>query len=273
MEDNSGTPGGTNTLGTQTLDFESDTVLSLTQSRSTIDRILTSKSEQIIPQEFHPDESPRYMPPDHAGVDFSYGADDLKTAIVDGDALALADFEKAVQNFLEHWVTQQDHGDNTSLCTSLTEYFAVYSTEASEMYKSNVEDQSTMLLTLLELWMAVDRLAVRQLPLLQDYHPEVSPELVEALLLPTFNSTQRGAHIMKHCRMRAQRARFGSVFSDEVSDSSFSVRYFQRSPQLQDLKSQIIQAATSARSAAIQEFLRTREFYESLISKAGEQPI
>lgn len=121
--------------------------------------------------------------------------------------------------------------------------------------------------------MAVDRLAIRQLPLLQDYHPEVSPELVEALLLPTFNSTQRGTHIVKYCRMCAKCARFGSVFSDEVSDSSFSVRYFQRSLQLQDLKSQIIQAATSARSAAIQEFLRTREFYESLILKAGEQPI
>ena len=83
------------------------------------------------------------MPPDHAGVDFSCGADDLETAIVNDDALALADFEKAVQKFLEHWVTQQDHRDNTSLCTSLTEYFAVYSTAASEMYKSNVEDQST----------------------------------------------------------------------------------------------------------------------------------
>ena len=49
----------------ETLDFEEDIVLSLTHSRSHINRILAGKSETITPVPFHPNESPRYLPKSH----------------------------------------------------------------------------------------------------------------------------------------------------------------------------------------------------------------
>ena len=256
----------------ETLDFERDIVLSLTHSRSLINRILAGESETITPVPFHPNESPRYLPPNHTGVDFDQGVNDLENAIEVDAALALADFEEAVGTYLEDWVIQKDEDDNAVSCESLAQYSRVYFAAASRLYKSNVEEQSIMLLTLFELWTAVDRLATRQLPLLRDYHPEVSPAVVEVLLLRTFKSTQRGICIMNYCRMRADGAKFGSIFSDTISENSFSVRYFQTSLPLEHIKSQIEQAAQAQCLAAIQKLLEKRELYEDLILSAGEQP-
>jgi hypothetical protein len=252
------------------LDFESDTDLSLqlTNSRSCINGILYGEPDEIKPQLFHPNESPRYPP---SRVDFGHGAKDLEKAIKADEALALADFEESVQTHLDDWVFQRDRTDDVASCESLAEYFQVYFAAASKLYESNVENRSIMLLTLLELWMAIDRLAVDHLPLLEDYRPEVSPALVEPLLLRTFQSTHRGICIMTHCRMRAERATLGSVFSDIVPENSFGVRYFRKSPHLARLKSQITRDAESERSAAIRTFLEKKELYEELIMKAGKK--
>jgi hypothetical protein len=250
------------------LDLENDTVLSLTNSRSHIDRILAGESGEITPPLFHPKESPRYLSSNHTFVDFGRGVKDLENAIKADKALALADFEESVQTYLDDWISQR--ADNTASCESLAGYFRVYFAAALELYKSNVENQSIMLLTLLELWVAIDRLAVRQLPLLKDYHPEVSPALVEPLLLRTFQFIQRGICIMSYCRMRAKHATLGSVFSDMVSEDSFGVRYLQASPHLACLESQITREAESERSATIRTFLENKESYEALILKASE---
>jgi len=251
----------------ETLDFEKDTVLSLTRSRSRIDEILTDESEGTTPPLFHPNESSRYYPPDHTSVDFGRGVNDLEKAIQADPALALADFEEAVQTCLEDWV-QRIHDNGTS-CASLAEYFRIYSTAALKIYQYNTEEWSVMLLTLLELWMAIDRLAIAELPLLRDYSPEVSPALIEPLLLRTFKSTQRGICIMTYCSVRANNAPRGSLFSDNCS---FSIRYFQSSPQLMRVKSEIIHAAQSEREAVIQDFLEKKQLYENLMRYAGEQP-
>ena len=167
---------------------------------------------------------------------------------------------------------QKDDDDNAVSCASLAQYFRVYVVAASKLYEPNVEEQSVMLLTLFELWMAIDRLATRQLPLLRDYDPEVSPALIEVLLLRTFKSTQRGICIMNYCRMRADGAKFGSIFSDTISENSCSVRYFRTSLPLERIKSQIEQVAQAQRSAAIRTLLRIKKDYEDLILLAGEQP-
>jgi len=257
-----------------TLDFEKDTILSLTNSRSQIDRILTDESEGIAPPLFQPQEPRRYASPDHTNVDFGAGngVKRLRKAIAANAVLALADFEETVQTHLENWVSQRNHSDNTAPCASLAKYFQVYSDAASKLYELNVEEWSIMLLTLFELWMAIDRLAIAQLPSLRDYDPEVSPALIEPLLLRTFKSTQRGICIMNYCRMRAKRAMRGSVFSDVSSENSFGVRYFRASPHLQRIESNIVQTAQSERSATIRDLLTKRKLYEDLMLKAGEHP-
>lgn len=255
----------------ETLDLERDIVLSLTKSQSHINHILTIKSDETTPPPFLPNEPPRYLPPNHTHVDFGHGADDLEEAIDADEALALADFEESVQTYLDDWVCQRDRADDRASCESLAEHFRLYSAAASKLYESNVENWSIMLLTLLELWMAIDQLAVDQLPLIKDYRPEVSPALLEPLLLRTFQSTQRAICIMNYCHMRAKHATLDSVFSDVVSERSFGVRYFRASPRLQRLESQITRAAESERLAAIHVFLETKEQYEELTLKAGEQ--
>ena len=250
-----------------TLDFESDTILSLLHSHPHLERILTGKYQDKAPPLFHPSESLRYLPSSGNCIDFSDGTANLEKAIKVDEALALADFEESVETYLENWVTQ--HRDDAKSCASLAEYFRVYADAALELYRHNVEDQSIMLLTLFELWMAIDRLAVSQLPLLEDYHPEVSPTLIETLLLRTFRSTQRGIHLMKYCRIRAEGAKFGSVF-DTTSEGSLGVRYVRASDTLQHLQSQIVAAAQLERSDTIEKLLSTRKDYDEFIENASE---
>ncbi|KAF9502942.1 hypothetical protein BS47DRAFT_1456812 [Hydnum rufescens UP504] len=136
------------------------------------------------------------------------------------------------------------------------------------MYDSNPEDQSIMLLTLFELWVALDRLAVANCPLLLDYSPEVTPTLLEPLLLRQSKSFDRVARIRQYLRERHNRAIYGSIFTDTVNSETFAVRYFNRSLELGTLKESIEAAATQKRKEKKEELQAKNARYQELKASA-----
>ncbi|KAG1816833.1 uncharacterized protein BJ212DRAFT_1299561 [Suillus subaureus] len=58
-----------------------------------------------------------------------------------------------------------------------------YSSKAQPSYSGNPENTSIMLLTLFELWVALDKLVVKLIPLLMEYSPEVPVAIFNCLLL------------------------------------------------------------------------------------------
>ncbi len=70
---------------------------------------------------------------------------------------------------------------------------------AKAAYLSNAEDESIMLLTIIGLWVALDKVAVAQYPLLCDYSPEVPTDLLEPLLLRRSKSLNRLVMITSIC--------------------------------------------------------------------------
>lgn len=253
----------------ETLNVQNDTTLSLLNSRSYLNLVL-SKNEDFVPSSpFQPAEAPRILTRGRAAKDFRTGAALLKRATLSDKFEGLFDFEQSVRLFLDDWVNQRLDGGDVELYASLAEYFQVYYNAASEAYKSNAEDQSIMLLTLFEIWVAIDRLATREIPLMMDYTPEVSPDLLQSLLLRSSASTQRAACIMRHCRNRERGATSGTVFSDHIRQSSFGVRYFQKSQEMQKLKLQIERNAESARSQKRTELSQLNMRYRDLIREAG----
>jgi hypothetical protein len=72
-----------------------------------------------------------------------------------------------------------------------------------------------MLLTLFELWTALDKLVVKSIPLLKEYSPEVPDTIFDCLLLQKAAALERLKILQQYVATRIRDARLGfSVFSD-----------------------------------------------------------
>ncbi len=132
---------------------------------------------------------------------------------------------------LELWVT-----------TSMNEEYAIdvialwiyeYYAGAKELYGANSEDNCMMILTIIDLWMALDRLAMQWCPLLEGYSSEIASEFCQDLLLywlSTINCVLDIEEYLGGCDTTALKV--WSVFLKEVDDSCFTVKYFQTLPGL-----------------------------------------
>lgn len=170
----------------------------------------------------------------------------LKSAFKADPPVALADFEHLVQKNLETWVAANlmDADASKVLLTCIKQY----STAAQKQYAQNPEDQSLKILALFSLWVALDKVAVVQCPMLRDYSPEVSETLLLPLLLRGSESHKALISIQQYLRGRHGAALYrGSIFSDTLSTTSFPVRYFDASQEHQRLKVEIEEEASDER--------------------------
>ena len=157
------------------LNVPGDTRLTLSQSHLFNSQVLLDSSVFAPPKEFDPRHSKRFHEFDafcknnHSEI---FGTNSL---------IPLVDFELAVQNDLDDWVSKNS-GDIDD-CSKIAACITQYSDAALIHYKSNPENQSLMFLTIFELWVALDTMAIAQCPLLKDYSPEVPLTLFEPLLL------------------------------------------------------------------------------------------
>ena len=96
--------------------------------------------------------------------------------------MCLADLELWVSHFLNDWLCA--NMERKDACTALTKIINTYTSVAFSAYTDMPEDTSLMLLTLINLWVALDKCALYHYPLLRNYDPEFPPPLFEPLLLP-----------------------------------------------------------------------------------------
>ena len=131
-----------------------------------------------------------------------------------------------------------------SACKTLGSYLEQYFSVAAKQYSSTPEAQFLMLLTIMELWVALDTIAVIQCPLLSSYSPEISASVLDPLLLRRAKSIERAARIEHYLRCRHSSVTCAtSIYSDHLDNTTFAVRYFQGLPPLQAVKASIEQLA------------------------------
>ncbi|GBE85332.1 hypothetical protein SCP_0705190 [Sparassis crispa] len=255
-----------------TLDVQSDTRLTLHHSRDYISKRLTTKSTASAACSFEPNHTRRLR--DTHCCDFrTFDEGVLSTAFAaDGDIyVALADFEMLVQNRVDNWVAECLHDEWA--CVKLAKCIERYSEAAPKAYDRNPEDQSIALLTIFELWVALDKLAVNQCPLLQDYSPEVPHTLFQPLLLRKRVLLDRLSRIEGYLDRRRKRARGGwSVFNDKMDANSLAVRFFSESPGLQTLKERIQLDAKAERAKKCAELQQSNNQHRDLIAQAALHP-
>ncbi|KAF8551736.1 hypothetical protein OG21DRAFT_1498931 [Imleria badia] len=154
--------------------------------------------------------------------------------------VTLYDVQRSVEQGIDDWLARITNVDEA--CEQLENLMDRYMTEA---YKArwadlNPEHVSTRLLTGIELYVALDKLVVKEVPMLADYPPEIPIAFLERLLLRRTTSLHRLSCAYQYLSARHSRSRPGwSVLLDEFTKDSFPVRYYDQFPHLQHLKARI----------------------------------
>jgi len=156
--------------------------------------------------------------------------------------MALKDIELWVETLLEPFVTANSHRE--SACRELYDFLTSYSKVAYEEYIRSPVDSSLMLLTVIELWVAIDQIATSIIPLLKHYPSgfEVILNFLSVLLLPTGAHLRRLHKVEAYMQTRRFHATGPTIFQDgeKLTQDSFPVRYFDQSPLHQSLHDKII---------------------------------
>ena len=160
--------------------------------------------------------------------------------------VALYDLEQVVKQGIDDWIACVTDVDEA--CIQLEVLVEKYmfgvkrisGISSSGFYKpSDPQHHSVALLTIIELWVALDKLVVKKIPILADYSPEIPMDLFPILLLETMNH-HRLCRAHRYLSVRHAQSHPGSsVFSEEFTERSFPIRYYDSSPHLQYLKYRI----------------------------------
>ncbi|TGO08655.1 hypothetical protein BTUL_0198g00170 [Botrytis tulipae] len=167
--------------------------------------------------------------------------------------LELADIELWVRDHLASWLST--HQIYETSCTALADLLSIYQKVSDEAYQGVAEDQSVRILTLLDLWVALDKCTTLQEPLVKDYKCGLTSDLFAPLLLPNKSEMLRLASIEEYItdRNAASSAEMPCIFSTTNTARSFPVRYFDQSSQHQRLLERINTDARSDREAKLLE--------------------
>ena len=182
--------------------------------------------------------------------------------------VALYDVERAVEQGIDGWVDRVVNNDEA--CVKLEILGNKYSSSALRTYTDNPELSSVMLLTTIELWVALDKIAIKETPMLADYSPEVPTSLLEHLLLCKTGNLRRLHRAHQYLsRRHSESHRWWSVFSPAITPYSFSIRFYRGSSHLQHLKFQIEEAARREVRAKVTELVIANASHAELERQAA----
>ncbi|KAI0253215.1 hypothetical protein BJV78DRAFT_1302727 [Lactifluus subvellereus] len=248
------------------LDFGADVAISLRNAYPSLAKALDSTSHCDSRKPFTPSHDFRL----NNIRDFNrFAGGKLAQAVARDQRIALADFELSVERHLEAWVTASLH--NSDAPDVVASCIKQYLVAAKGRYK-DVEDNSIMILTVMDLWKALDILAIGQCPLMKQYSPEIPRDFLHPLLLHRSGSLQRALCIEEYlCRRHEEASNTTSIFSDGASGSSFAIQYFCTSLELQRLYDEIEEHARHERKRKREELRNVNENWESLTREASRK--
>ena len=252
------------TLQPETLDFIADTRISLNSSYAYLTKLRSVPYDR--PQiSFKPQGSHFFS--GHNFSQFSNGR--LASAIGEGRHLDIIEFESFVEKNLESWVAASSNNQKSlpMVASCIQQYYA----GVKDLYRDNAEDNSIMILTIMGLWVALDILAIRQCPLLKHYSPEIPTNFLHDLLLHRSSTINQALRIEDYlCRRHTEALQVPSIFSNNVDDSCFSVKFFRTSQNLNHLYNKINAHAHQARENKRSELSSLNQKSQSLLRQAAE---
>ncbi|KAI6041743.1 hypothetical protein EDC04DRAFT_2980494 [Pisolithus marmoratus] len=254
------------TWNPHSLDFIADTQLSLLSSHEYISDILKPSYSALPPADAVTPGRLRCSLDNFLSTSGNFFRDAYKAH----SRVTLYDVEQVVSYGIDDWVTDVLTDDTAAACSKLELLASEYSSAARQAYKGNPEDSSRMLLTVIELWIAIDKLVIRQIPILREYSPEIPISFLERLLLRDAHDIQRLCLASDYIQKRHSGARKGwSVFSDKADSDTFAVRYFNQDAHLQGLRDRIVKIACQEQQQKVLELQQSNECYQDIIRHAA----
>ena len=236
------------------------TILSLHHSRATLDRILTevfygqSRAKLRLPQ-----RQCRMKQYDNW----------IKTQFQDHlsatDYHCLADMELRLASEVRLAMMPGLLSDSEENIVDLRKQLRVFQSRALRAYRENVELSSLMLLTLMEIWVAIDSLATKLFPLLLEYDPGFPDDIMYPLKLAKLVDMERLSKVEFYLQMRRANAmqHVSGIFGT-FSKTSFAVRYFDRCNSMQALLADIWAANDTAKLRKGGELEKKSKVYQNL---------
>ena len=243
------------------------TVLSLSHSRAVLQRILGEALFARPPADIHLGERYRKT------TQYSTWADmGTRDSISVSDYLFLAESERTIKSDVRKPFGRGANTDLDRYCVELKSTMQQYQRLASSAYKFDLERLSFMLVTLLEMWQAIDSIALMLYPLLANYEPAFPRDILHPLQIAQLSDLQRVQDIEHYLEDRRSFAKpsYPSVFR-EVSPESFAVRYFDQSQEMQQLAATIYAAEERAKAEKEKEWAQKSSEYEAIMKQAAEK--
>ncbi|GAP85058.2 hypothetical protein SAMD00023353_3901070 [Rosellinia necatrix] len=172
-------------------------------------------------------------------------------------------FEDWVNHHLDEWLLEI-HPNSERACRELRFVLESYHGCAVSQYQSNPEAMSTMLLTIMRLWVALDKSAISCCWLLADYKPCFSIAAMQKLILPARDQMEALLEIEEYFDNRFSESKFSAdcIFRFTGDKNCFAVRYFDQSKEQQTLLSDIECRATDSKERKIIELEKQRDKYQ-----------
>jgi hypothetical protein len=140
-----------------------------------------------------------------------------------------------------------------ALATKIENYLST----VGDAYDNNPEQNSVMLITVMELWVAMDARATKMFSLLKDYNPGIPSDILDDLQIARLKDVQRVNKIRQYLQGRhaACKGSRMTIFNNP-GKGCFGERYYtesEDSSRLQTLHQRIETAAEQARTVKEQE--------------------
>ncbi len=246
------------------LDFDKDTALKLPSFRKHLAWIKSGSAGAADPM--GPGDITRFNPLPHCKLP---SLDDVPFDAT-MDRSELLEFEAWVEFALPAWLDLQlcipvDVGTCESVFRLQT-LIRKYRIRAIKTYDGTPEALSVMYLVLMELWVAMDKIAGNAIPLLLDYDPGFPPDMLHLLLLQQKEDMERLQIVEEYLSRRRALAwgKYSSAFGGFGGKNSFAVRFYKTSAQHQKLKSDILTKAAEQKAEKLQEYEKERERHQAL---------
>ncbi len=183
--------------------------------------------------------------------------------------LELASMEATLQLFRVPESNLNPDGSCGLIASNIEKYLG----KASSYYEDNFDQISIMILTVMELWVALDQVICRALPLLEDFRPPFHPSILDVLRLDRYRDMMRLQKLQNYLKGRYHRATSSLTIFHEPSKGCFAERYYTESAEFQDyetLRARIEADAEDKRLRKKVEWSLMSEEYEKLTRSITE---
>ena len=180
-------------------------------------------------------------------------------------------FEYWVASHCRQW-SLANASDTSNTCIALGSLLENYHTLAKHHYSQNPEALFIMFLTILEIWVACDKAAIRMCPLLGDCQPGLPEENFQSLLLPYKSQMEKLHDLESYIAGRRSGASYPCVISNQNLENPdcFAVKYFESSDEHKDLLGRITAWATLKRRDKISELEQVKQQHDDLMRRYDE---